>query len=123
MSIRKKMLVMPKKNQIISYQNLTPDLKEIIQKKYPLGWVNHMIKVKTVGDAFFYAITIDTTDISYLVKVPVRIDTKSEKDDEDILSESLDLANIDEKAEDEDKEDKVEEEKSEEWALTKFNNN
>lgn len=103
---------MPKRNQIISYQNLTPDLKEAIMKKYPMGWVNHMIKVKTVGDAFFYAITVDTTEASYLVKVPVKIDTKSEKDDEDILNESLDLATIDEKAEEE--EDKVEEEKSEE---------
>jgi hypothetical protein len=89
---------MERKKLIISYQNLTTELKEAILKKYPLGWVNHMMKVKTVGDAFFYAITIDTTDASYLIKVPVKIDNKSDKDDESLFEESVDITAVDEKA-------------------------
>jgi hypothetical protein len=90
--------MMERKKLIISYQNLTTELKEAILKKYPLGWVNHMMKVKTVGDAFFYAITIDTADASYLIKVPVKIDNKSDKDDESLFEESVDITAVDEKA-------------------------
>jgi len=79
-----------RKKLIINYQNVSPELMEAIRKKYPLGWVNHTIKVKTGGDAFFFAITIDTDDTSYLIKVPVKIDNKSEKDDEDLFEETPD---------------------------------
>jgi hypothetical protein len=79
-----------RKKIIINYQNVSPELMEAIRQKYPLGWVNHTIKVKTVGEAFFFAITIDTEDTSYLIKVPVKIDNKSVKDDEDIFEETPD---------------------------------
>lgn len=80
-----------RKKLIINYQNVSPELMEAIRKKYPLGWVNHTIKVKTVGEAFFFAITVDTDDASYLIKVPVKIDNKSEKDDEDFFEETPDI--------------------------------
>jgi hypothetical protein len=79
-----------RKKLIINYSNVSPELMEAIRQKYPLGWVNHTIKVKTVGEAFFFAITIDTEDTSYLIKVPVKIDNKSVKDDEDIFEETPD---------------------------------
>jgi hypothetical protein len=91
-----------KKKIIVSYQNLSAELKEAILKKYPLGWVNHMIKVKGVGDSIFHAITLDTNDASYLIKVPVKIDQKSDKDDEDFFAESTDAKDSeDSSAEDE----------------------
>ena len=80
-----------RKKLIINYQNVSPELMEAIRKKYPLGWVNHKIKVKTTGDAFFFAITVDTDEASYLIKVPVKIDNKSEKDDEDFFEETPDV--------------------------------
>jgi hypothetical protein len=80
-----------RKKLIINYQNVTPELMEAIRKKYPLGWVNHTMKVKTSGDAFFFAITVDTEEVSYLIKVPVKIDNKSEKDDEDFFEETPDV--------------------------------
>lgn len=81
----------PRKKLIINYSNCSPELMEAIRKKYPLGWVNHTIKVKTVGDAFFFAITVDTEEASYLIKVPVKIDSKSDKDDEDFFEETPDV--------------------------------
>lgn len=60
---------------------------EAIRLKYPLGYSNHVIKVKTRGDDFFYAITVDTADASYLVKVPVKIDTKGNINDDDNLED------------------------------------
>ena len=78
---------MDKKRLVVSYSNVTPDVLEAIRKKYPLGYSNHVIKVKTKGDDFFYAITVDTEDASYLIKVPVKIDTKANLNDDDPLED------------------------------------
>lgn len=97
-----------KKKLIINYANATPELMEAIRKKYPLGWINHTIKVKTTGENFFFAITLDTPEASYLIKVPVKIDTKSDKEDEDLFDDSHGLKD-DETSGDEDEKDKEEE--------------
>ena len=89
----------PRKKAIINYANVSPELMEIIRKKYPLGWINHTIKVPLSGGAFFYAITVDTDDTSYLIKVPVKVDNKSDKD-EDFFESSLDMKESDEGADD-----------------------
>jgi hypothetical protein len=94
-----------RKKLIINYANVTPELMEAIRKKYPLGWINHTIKVPQAGGGFFFAITLDTEDTSYLIKVPVKIDTKSEKD-EDFFDSSLDLKETDEKEEDDEEKEK-----------------
>lgn len=81
----------PKKKIIVNYASLTPELIEAVRLKYPLGWINHTIKVPTAGDGFFFAITLDTEDTSYLIKVPVKIDVKSEKEDEDFFGDKHDF--------------------------------
>lgn len=78
---------MERKRLVISYSNVTPEVLEAIRKKYPLGYSNHVIKVNTRGDEFFYAITVDTEDASYLVKVPVKIDSKGSINDDDHLDD------------------------------------
>jgi hypothetical protein len=55
------------------------------------------------GGAFFFAITLDTDEASYLIKVPVKIDTKSDKD-EDFFDSTLDMKEGDEREEEDDKE-------------------
>jgi hypothetical protein len=90
-----------RKKLIINYQNVSPELMEVIRKKYPLGWVNHTIKVKTGADSFFFAITVDTEEASYLIKVPVKIDNKSDKDDEDFFEETPDIKEPGENSEEE----------------------
>jgi hypothetical protein len=78
---------MERKRLVVSYSNVTPEVLEAIRKKYPLGYSNHVMKVKTKGDDFFYAITVDTEDASYLIKVPVKIDTKGSVNDDDNLED------------------------------------
>ncbi|HPF63292.1 hypothetical protein [Lentimicrobium sp.] len=78
---------MEKKRLVVNYNNVSPEVLEAIRLKYPLGYSNHVIKVKTRGDDFFYAITVDTADASYLVKVPVKIDTKGNVNDDDNLED------------------------------------
>lgn len=81
---------MERKRLVISYSNVSPEVLEAIRKKYPLGYTNHVIKVKTKGDEFFYAITVDTEEASYLVKVPVKIDSKGSVNDDDNLDDDHD---------------------------------
>ena len=73
---------MEKKKAVVSYESLKPEVLEAIKKKYPNGWADFVIKVPKPNNEFFFAITVDTDDASYLVKVPVKVDTKidTEKD-------------------------------------------
>jgi hypothetical protein len=74
---------MNKKKLVISYKNLTPELLALVKKKYPYGYQDHVIKVSKPNNEFFYAITLDTEDASYLIKVNVKIDTKPKDDDDE----------------------------------------
>jgi len=87
---------MERKRLVISYSNVSPEVLEAIRKKYPLGYSNHVIKVNTKGDDFFYAITVNTEEASYLVKVPVKIDTKGSLNDDDNLDDTSDDKEVDE---------------------------
>jgi len=98
-----------RKRLIINYQNAGAELQDAIRKKYPLGWMNHTLKVKGSGDSFFYAITIDTEDASYLVKMPVKIDNKSDKDEDDFFDDIDTKEGGDNYAEEEDQESEKEE--------------
>lgn len=78
----------PKKKLVVSYKNLPADILELVKEKYPKGYSDYVIKVdKGVGD-FFYAITLDTEDISYLIKVDVKIDKNAEDIEKEIFGSS-----------------------------------
>ena len=95
---------MIKKRIVTSFDKLTPDIIEAIYKKYPDGWANHVMRVNKPNGEFFHAITIDTAEISYLVKVNVKVDTKSdlEKEEEKVEADHSDaLVNDEAVADDE----------------------
>lgn len=69
-----------KKRVIMSYANLNPDLLEAFKSVYPHGYNDAMIRIDKPGGDFFYAVPLETEEISYLIKVDVRIDTKPEED-------------------------------------------
>lgn len=98
-----------KKNLIVSYKNLTDDLKELFKEAYPDGYSNYLQKfVKPNGEAIFI-VPFETEDTVYMVKFEVKIDTLGEDldkalfdDDEDVkeeefapLSEALEKEEID----------------------------
>ena len=72
----------PKKRVVISYKNLTPELLELVKEKYPHGFTDHMIRVEKGPADFFYAIVLETADVSYLIKVDVKVDTGSEEEED-----------------------------------------
>ena len=98
-----------KKNLIVSYKNLTDDLKELFKEAYPDGYNNYLQKfVKPNGEAIF-VVPFETEDTVYMVKFEVKIDTLGEDldkalfdDDDDVkeeefapLSEALEKEEID----------------------------
>lgn len=95
---------MTKKKIVTSMDKLTPDVLEAIYKKYPDGWANHVMRITKPNGEFFHAITVDTAEISYLVKVVVKVDSKSdlEKEEEKVEADHSDdvIANDDTGTED-----------------------
>lgn len=77
--------MMTKKRVVTSFEKLSPDVFKAIVAKYPDGWTNHVMRINKPNGEFFHAITIDTEDTSYLIKVNVKVDSKSdlEKEEED----------------------------------------
>jgi len=69
-----------KKRLVISYKNCPADVVQAIKEKYPLGYGDEIIKVQKPNGDFFHAITIDFEDVSYLVKVDVKIDNLTEEE-------------------------------------------
>ncbi len=73
---------MDKKRLVVSYANLSQDLLKALKEKYPYGFSNHVIKVNTSSEIFFHAVTLETEEANYLVKVNVKIDTNIDDDDD-----------------------------------------
>ena len=69
-----------KKRLVISYKNCPTEVAQAIKEKYPLGYGDAIIKVQKPNGEFFHAITIDFEDVSYLVKVDVKIDHLTEEE-------------------------------------------
>ena len=91
-----------KKNLIVSYKNLTDDLKEKFKEAYPEGYNNYLQKfVKPNGEAI-YVVPFETEDTAYMVKFEVKIDTlgddldKALFDDDDLEAKEEEFAPLSE---------------------------
>ena len=79
-----------KKRVVVSYKNLSPELQEEIKKQYPNGYTYSMLRVDKGPGNFFYAIMLETEEVSYLVKVDVKVDDQVEdEDDKDYYSDEI----------------------------------
>ena len=69
-----------KKRLVVSYRNCPDEVLQAIREKYPAGYGDAIIKVEKPNGDFFHAITLDFENISYLVKVDVKIDNLTEEE-------------------------------------------
>jgi hypothetical protein len=74
---------MEKKRLIVNMNNLPEGVLDAIGRKYPNGYNDYVIKVPKGANDFFHAITIDTENASYLIKVNVRVDSGIDNDEKD----------------------------------------
>jgi hypothetical protein len=81
---------MEKKKVIVSYSNLPQNVIEAIRIQYPDGYANYIKKFPKPNNDFFHAITVETEDTIYLVKVNVKIDNiNPEKLEEQLFASEL----------------------------------
>ncbi|MBQ5692924.1 MAG: hypothetical protein IIW50_02285 [Alistipes sp.] len=71
-----------KKRSIVSFNNLPVELQEAVKIAYPEGFYDSMIRVEKPNGDFFYAVTFETEEISYLVKIDVKIDELTDEEDD-----------------------------------------
>ncbi len=93
-----------KRRSVVSFANLPEELQEEVKKLYPYGYNEAMMRIEKPNGEFFYAVPFETEEVSYLVKVTVKIDDHvDEEDDKDYYSD--DLKGADEFADNEEEED------------------
>ena len=66
--------VISKKRLVTSYHNLSQELQEAVKELYPTGFSEAMMRVDKPNGDFFYAVPFETEEVSYLVKIDVKID-------------------------------------------------
>ncbi|MDR0754269.1 MAG: hypothetical protein LBF04_02660 [Prevotellaceae bacterium] len=69
-----------KRRIVVNYNQLEPELIEVLNEKYPSGWRDYILKVEKGNGEFFHAIMLDTEDVSYLIKVSVKVDSDMRDD-------------------------------------------
>jgi hypothetical protein len=89
-----------KKRLVTSFNNLPLELQEAVKAAYPLGYTDYMMRIDKPNGDFFFAVPFETEEISYLVKIDVKIDdVPGDDDDKDYYDDDLkgadELANDD----------------------------
>lgn len=91
------MVTNAKKRLVVSFNNLPAELQEAIKVAYPAGFADVMIRVPKPNGEFFFAVPFETEEISYLVKIDVKIDdTNPDDDDKDIFGDEEDIGGTEE---------------------------
>lgn len=67
-----------KKNLIVSYKNLTDDIKELFKEAYPEGYSNYLQRFVKPNGEVIHVVPFETDDTAYMVKFEVKIDTLGE---------------------------------------------
>ncbi|MCH5329889.1 MAG: hypothetical protein J1E04_02900 [Alistipes sp.] len=71
-----------KKHLVASFNNLAPELQDKLKELYPAGFADAMMRVDKPNGDFFYVVPFETDEVSYMVKIDVKIDDLSEDDDD-----------------------------------------
>jgi hypothetical protein len=86
-----------KKRLVVSFNNLPAELQEQVKALYPYGYSDAMMRIDKPNGDFFFAVPFETEEVSYLVKIDVKIDEVSaDDDDKDYFDDEGDLTGADE---------------------------
>ena len=83
-----------KKNLIVSYKNLSEQLKELFMERYPEGYKDHIQRFEKPNGETIFVVPMETEDTDYMVKFDVKIDTSYTDDDseKDYFDEEVEKA-------------------------------
>jgi Ser/Thr protein kinase RdoA (MazF antagonist) len=77
---------MEKKRIIKSYENLSPELQEILKEKYKYGYSNQIVRLSNAKNEIFFAVPLETEEANYMVKVQPEKIKKTANSKEDYFS-------------------------------------
>ena len=84
------------KRLVVSFNNLPAELQEALKAAHPAGFADVMMRIPKPNGEFFFAVPFETEEISYLVKIDVKIDdTNPDDDDKDIFGDEDDINGAD----------------------------
>ena len=90
-----------KKRLVTSYNNLTTEQQDEVKALYPRGFAEVMTRIDKPNGDFFYVVPYETEEVSYLVKIDVKIDDGAEDDGIDDFYADDEIKGADELADDE----------------------
>lgn len=76
-----------KKRLVTSFNNLTTDQQSEVKALYPRGFVEVMTRIDKPNGDFFYVVPYETDEVSYLVKIDVKIDDSTDDVDDDFYGD------------------------------------
>jgi hypothetical protein len=80
-------MAVSKKKVIKSLENLSEDLKDLIQEQYPNGYEASITRITNAKKEPIFVFPLETDDSTYLIKVPVTKNSEGEYDVESSKSE------------------------------------
>lgn len=96
---------MAKKRIVINYLSLSPELKELFRKTYPNGPEASLIRVDKGNGDFLCGVVLETEEISYFVKLAVKVDEVTDDFDKDFYEEEHEIKGVEDLIEQEENED------------------
>ena len=72
---------------VTSYNNLTAEQQEEVKALYPRGFAEVMTRIDKPNGDFFYVVPYETDEVSYLVKIDVKIDDSTDDVDDDFYGD------------------------------------
>lgn len=83
-----------KKNLIVSYKNLSDELKQLFKEAYPDGYSDYLQRFEKPNGETIFVVPLEAEDAMYMVKFDVKIDTTitDADDDKDFYDEQIDKA-------------------------------
>ena len=76
-----------KKRLVTSFNNLTTDQQNEVKALYPRGFAEVMTRIDKPNGDFFYVVPYETDEVSYLVKIVVKIDDSTDDVDDDFYGD------------------------------------
>lgn len=84
-----------KKRLVTSFNNLSTEQQEEVKALYPRGYADVMTRIDKPNGEPIFVVPYETDEISYLVKVDVKIDDATDDTDDDFYGDD-DLKGADE---------------------------
>ena len=76
-----------KKRLVTSYNNLPTEQQDEVKALYPRGFAEVMTRIDKPNGDFFYVVPYETDEVSYLVKIDVKIDDSTDDVDDDFYGD------------------------------------